>query len=84
MPSWSDLQNDLNCIKPAERGAYIAEKSTKSIKAIAKCYDRNVLYYASSFLQKPQVPKLFTSINMEDINGFRQAFMAMISARGCC
>ena len=35
-----------------------------------KRYDRNVLYYASSFLQKPHVPGLFTSINMEDINGF--------------
>ena len=32
--------------------------------------ERNVLYYASSFLQKPQIPGLFTSINMEDINGF--------------
>ena len=37
---------------------------------IAQRYDRNVLYYASSFLQKPHIPGLFTSINMEDINGF--------------
>ena len=37
---------------------------------IGQRYDRNVLYYASSFLQKPHVPGLFTSLNMEDINGF--------------
>ena len=37
---------------------------------IGEHYDRNVLYYASSFLQKPHVPGLYTSINMEDINGF--------------
>ena len=38
--------------------------------AVANRYDRNTLYYASGFLQKPQVPGLFTSINMDDINGF--------------
>jgi len=44
--------------------------SLLSAQRIAKLYDRNVLYYASSFLQKPQIPGLFTSINMKDINGF--------------
>ncbi len=70
MPSWSDLQEALNRIEPDQRGHHIAEKLRESVAAVAKRYDRNVLYYASSFLQKPQVPGLFTSINMEDINGF--------------
>ncbi len=70
MPSWSDLQNDLNRIEPDRRGDHIAQALVESVAAVAKRYDRNVLYYASSFLQKPQVPGLFTSINMEDINGF--------------
>ena len=70
MPSWSDLQEDLNRIEPDQRGDYIAQKLVESVKAVAERYDRNILYYASSFLQKPQVPGLFTSINMEDINGF--------------
>lgn len=70
MPSWSDLQGDLNGIEPDRRGDHIAQKLGESVAAVAERYDRNVLYYASSFLQKPQVPGLYTSINMEDINGF--------------
>ena len=70
MPSWSDLQDELNRIDPGQRGDYLAEKSQESVALIARRYDRNVLFYASSFLQKPHIPGLFTSINMEDINGF--------------
>ncbi len=70
MPGWSDLQNDLNRIEPERRGDHIAEKLLSAIATIGHRYRRNVLFYASSFLQKPQVPGLFTSVNMEDINGF--------------
>ena len=70
MPSWFDLQHELESIDPAQRGDFLAEKSRESIAHIAQRYDRNVLYYASSFLQKPHFPGLFTAINMEDINGF--------------
>ena len=70
MPSWFDLQNDIRRIEPDQRGNYIAEKSRESVDLIADQYDRNVLYYASGFLQKPHVPGLYTLITMEDINGF--------------
>ncbi|MXW20214.1 MAG: hypothetical protein F4Z95_05365 [Gammaproteobacteria bacterium] len=70
MPSWADLQDELNRVDPVNRGDFLADKSLQSVACIADRYDRNVLYYASSFLQKPQIPGLFTSINMEDINGF--------------
>ena len=70
MPSWSDLQDELNRIEPHKRGDHVADELRQSVGRIAERYDRNVLYYASSFLQKPQIPGLFTAINMEDINGF--------------
>ena len=70
MPGWADLQDELNGIAPEHRGNHIAERLQHSVALIARRYDRNVLYYASSFLQKPQVPGLFTAINMEDIKGF--------------
>lgn len=70
MPSWFDLQGELNRIEPENRGDHLAERSRQAIGRIAQHYDRNVLYYASGFLQKPQIPGLFTAINMEDINGF--------------
>ena len=70
MPGWSDLQDELGRIEPDNRGNHIAERSLQSVAQIAQRYDRNVLYYASGFLQKPHIPGLFTSINAEDINGF--------------
>jgi len=60
----------LNRIGPAERGDYVAKELQESVKRIAELHGSNVLHYASGFLQKPLVPGLFTSINMEDINGF--------------
>ncbi|MDE0511023.1 MAG: hypothetical protein OXI88_04495 [Gammaproteobacteria bacterium] len=70
MPAWSELQDRLNSIEPEDRGSFLAGASLDYISQIAERYQRNVLYYASGFLQKPQVPGLFTSINMEDVNGF--------------
>ena len=71
MSSWSELQDELNQVLPPERrGDFLAKKSNETTARIAELYGRNVLYYASSFLQKPTVPGLFTSINMEDLNGF--------------
>ena len=70
MPAWSELQDRLNSIEPQHRGSFLAGESLNYTSQIAERYQRNVLYYASSFLQKPQIPGLFTSVNMEDINGF--------------
>ena len=70
MPGWADLQDELNRIEPDKRGDHVAERLRESAKLISQHCGRNVLYYASSFLQKPHVPGLFTSLNMEDINGF--------------
>lgn len=70
MPAWSELQDRLNSIEPKDRGSFLAGASLDYISQISERYQRNVLYYASGFLQKPQVPGLFTSINMEDVNGF--------------
>ncbi|MCY4326791.1 MAG: hypothetical protein OXC53_04315 [Rhodobacteraceae bacterium] len=70
MPSWSDLLDVFSMIDVANRGDYLAEQTRLCTERIAHHCDRNVLYYASSFLQKPQVPGQFMAINMEDINGF--------------
>ena len=70
MASWSNLQEELNNVPPDSRGAHLAARSHDVVSAIAKRCDRNVLFYASSFLQKPHIPGLFNSISMEDLNGF--------------
>ena len=70
MPSWSELLDDLSGIEQNQRGDHIAEEIRRLVVLIGQRQDCNVLFYASSFLQKPHIPGLFTSINMEDINGF--------------
>ena len=70
MPSWSDLLDELDSQDPGSRGEFISNKARQCISRISEIRNRNVLYYASSFLQKPQIPGLYTTINLEDINGF--------------
>ena len=70
MPSWSNLQKRLKTEDSADRGDFIESESRKLLKRIASNQNRNVIYYASGFLDKPEVPSLYTSINFADINGF--------------
>ncbi len=70
MPSWSDLLDELEQIELDKKSSFVANKALETTKEIAELSNRNVLYYASSFLQKPHIPGLYTSINMEDLNGF--------------
>ncbi len=82
MPSWSELHDELNGIDPDSRGDHVAELTRQCTARIAGHCDRNVLYYASSFLQKPQIPGLFTAINMEDINGFMAGIHGLDFSKG--
>lgn len=70
MPSWSEFQNNLAPLAPNQRGGYIDERMRQWVASISRRYDRNVLYYASGFLQKPHVRGPDTLIHMEDLNGF--------------
>ena len=70
MPTWSEFQDELERVEPNQRGSFIVEKSKEYCNKIKEITGRNVLFYASSFLQKPQVAGLFTAINREDINAF--------------
>lgn len=70
MPSWSELQNQLKRYPPEKRGAFVDKQIAMYAEQIAKRSNRNVLFYASGFLQKPESPSHLTSITREDINGF--------------
>ena len=70
MPAWSAILDELNSIPVAKRDQIFSAKSHECVSEISKICKRNVLCYASSFLQKPELPGITTLINMEDINGF--------------
>ena len=82
MATWSELQDELRKTPPQERGPLIDGKCHQTTKQIADIYSRNVIYYASSFLQKPQVSGLLNSINREDLNGFMAGVHGLEFDRG--
>lgn len=73
MPTWNELLHELNQIPPEDnkRGIFIDARSGELARQIAERCGRNVIYYASAFLQKPLSGN--TSIDLEDINGFMSA-----------
>ena len=70
MPGWSELLDELNGTPPEERGQFLSDKVHDALAVIETLYGRNILYYASAFLQKPGVPGELAAITFEDINGF--------------
>jgi len=82
MASWSQLQADLVTIPVAQRGDWIKARIESELKDLARITNRNVIAYASSYLQKPQIPGIFLSITPEDVNGFLSALYQMDSNKG--
>ncbi len=79
MPSWNDLINDLDK-QPTE---YLRSKIQSALQEIGRIRgDRNVLFYASSFLQKNDLPPSFTQITHEDINGIMSTIHKMDWGKG--
>lgn len=84
MPSWIDLvkqfdaqPNDLAKINWLNNGV------TAELQAISRLRnDRNVIFYASSFLQKPTAQQFGVMINPEDINGFMAVMHQMDFEKG--
>jgi hypothetical protein len=74
MPSWNELVNEFEK-QPAE---FLRVKLQESLNKIGELRDgRNVIFYASAFLQKPEVPGTFIQITYEDLNGFMSTLYGM-------
>jgi len=74
MPSWNELLNQLE----KQPNEWIRRKHQHALKAISKIRgNRNIIFYASAFLQKPEVPANFLQITHEDLNGFMSVMYGM-------
>lgn len=83
MAFWNELLNEINAINPEKQGDWLRDNLIKSLQSIQKHReDRNVLVYASSFLQKPGVSPNNISINQEEINGYMTTLNGMDWDRG--
>lgn len=84
MPSWPTLLEHLtNLADDQQRADWLVKTLEAALRAIsAKRNNRNVVFYCSGFLQKPQVPGYFTQITHEDINGFMACLHGMDYSKG--
>jgi ATP-dependent protease ClpP protease subunit len=82
MASWFELQKEFVTKPPNERGPWLAAQISEKIDELATMTGRNVVFYASGFLQKPQTPSFFHSVSLEDVNGFMTCLMGMNFKKG--
>lgn len=78
MPSWNDLLQQVESLSDAAATTWIVEQQNKTLDAIVQQRGgRNVLFYASGFLQKSPIPSVWLSITHEEINGFMSTIYGM-------
>ncbi|HFE53660.1 MAG TPA: serine protease [Bacteroidetes bacterium] len=79
MPSWNELVEEFER-QPAE---FLRRRLQDSLRAIGdRRGGRNVIFYASAFLQKPDIPQHMIQITHEDVNGFMSCLYGMNWKRG--
>jgi hypothetical protein len=77
MPSWNELLNELEA--RGEAGPdWLHTEHQRSLQRVGELRGgRNVIFYASSFLQKPFVPANWLQVTHEEINGFMSVMFGM-------
>lgn len=83
MPSWTALVNALNDQSDLEKGAFLNDTLMASLRDVSALRtNRNTLFYASGFLQKPGVPGAQLMITHEDLNGLMSVIHGMDCSKG--
>lgn len=83
MPAWKELLDEVNALPEDQKGDWISRNLVEQLQLVSNLRGgRNVVFYASSFLQKPQLPAFLANIMHEDINGFMTSIVGMDWARG--
>src|SRR5262245_59237394 len=84
MPSWNDLLNHIEALpNEAAKSAKLGELILNSLNQLSqKRNGRNVIFYASGFLQKPGAHPHLIQITQEDINGFMATIYGLECPKG--
>jgi ATP-dependent protease ClpP protease subunit len=84
MAAWSEIIERLSTIPdPQEKNKWLVAELNGKLSEISSIRDnRNVLFYASAFLQKPYLPAEAIQITHEDINGFMSCLYGMDFKKG--
>lgn len=84
MATWNELLTQFER-KPNDlaRSQWLNEQMQRTLAAIGTLRgDRNVIFYGSAFLQKPQAPAYLISITHEDLDGFMAAVHGTDPSKG--
>jgi ATP-dependent protease ClpP protease subunit len=85
MPSWNEIINKVQNFgnNSQEMFNYLDSTMSNSLKAISSLRkNRNVIFYASAFLQKPQLDPMAIQITNEEINCFMAVMHGMDFSKG--
>ena len=85
MAAWSQLVDELNSLSadPNVKNQWLVSNLTTGLANISRLRnDRNVLFYASAFLQKPYLNPDAIQITYEEINGFMSCLYGMNFKKG--
>jgi hypothetical protein len=82
MPAWNQLLAEIDSKSAAAGLQWLQDRLKSALQDISKLRgDRNVIFYASAFLQKPLAANT-TSLTHEEINGFMSVMFGMTWSRG--
>ncbi len=83
MPAWGELLEEVNSQPDETKGDWVSSQLVAALEEVSKLRgDRNVIFYSSAFLQKPQIPQFKLQIMQEDLNGFMSSITGMDYRRG--
>ncbi|NSY10850.1 S49 family peptidase [Agrobacterium vitis] len=83
MPAWGELVESVGQLPDEKKGPWLISNLQSSLQEVSRIRGgRNVLFYASSWLQKPMLPSVLVQIMHEDINGFMTSIHGMDWSRG--
>ncbi len=84
MPAWNDLLEELER-QPDDnaKNVWLQQKLQGALNDISRLRsERNVIFYATAFLNKPQVPPFNIQLTHEEINGFMSVMYGMRWEKG--
>lgn len=83
MPAWDSLLAQFSLIPDESKAGWAATQLVEYLERVSARRDgRNVLFYASAWLQKPHAPPMHSQITHEDINGFMTTLHGMDFSKG--
>ena len=78
MPSWNELLDSLEKLPQNPPADWLRRQTIETLEKVSELRGkRNVLYYASAFLQKPIAPAPNLQLTHEDLNGFMSVMFGM-------